>query len=165
MFTLTVFTGSWIKTKGGCRYSDGSFDDAFTSTEVTSHGECKDFCIKNSKCDAFDTDGTECFLFNDKDGKKHIGNGEGEDFCYVRDLGASPVPARVTATHMQTHSPNREATTAQPKPKPQSKPDVCPMEGGYCVKVTFPTPTYRLRALTLRLHSLSSVVGTTRTTA
>ena len=61
---------------------------------MTSHDACKDFCIKNSKkCDAFDTDGDECFLFIDKDGKKHTGNGQGKDFCYVRDSGSSVAPA------------------------------------------------------------------------
>ena len=41
--------GSWIKTKGACRYSDGSFN-AFTSSKATPLDACKEFCVKNSKC-------------------------------------------------------------------------------------------------------------------
>ena len=75
--------GSWIKTKGACRYSDGSFN-AFASAKATTHDACREFCIKNSKCDAFDSDGDECFLFQHQDGKTHTGNGEGAGFCYIR---------------------------------------------------------------------------------
>ena len=75
--------GSWIKTRGACRYSDGSFN-AFASTKATTHDACKEFCVKNSKCDAFDTDGNECVLFQHQDGKKHTGNGEEANFCYIR---------------------------------------------------------------------------------
>ena len=77
--------GSWIKTKGACRYSDGSFN-AFASSKATAPNACKEFCIKNSKCDAFDTDGDECVLFQHQDGKTHTGNGKGNDFCYIRGL-------------------------------------------------------------------------------
>ena len=72
-----------MKSKGACRYSDGSFD-AFASTQVTNHDECKDFCNTKSKCDAFDTDGYDCFLFQHKEGKTHVGTGEGPKFCYIR---------------------------------------------------------------------------------
>ena len=82
--------GSWIKTKGACRYSDGSFN-AFTSSKATAHDACKEFCIKNSKCDAFDTDGGECVLFHHQDGKTHTGNGKGDDFCYIRGLSQGGV--------------------------------------------------------------------------
>ena len=78
---------AWIKTKGACRYSDGSFrgtNPSFANTKVSNHDECKDFCIKHSKCDAFNTDGSECFLFGHKDGKKYTGDGKGLDFCYIR---------------------------------------------------------------------------------
>ena len=84
------FIDSWIKTTGACRYSDGHSFNTFASVNVTSHNACKDFCIEHlNKCDAFDTDGHKCFLFNDKHGKKHTGNGLGADFCYVRDLNAT----------------------------------------------------------------------------
>ena len=99
MPTVYCFTGSWIQTKGPCRYSDGSFDRV-ASREVTSHGACLDFCIKNSECDAFDTDGNECVLFHDKDCKKHTGTGEGSDFCYVRDSGSSATPAPTCGMHV-----------------------------------------------------------------
>ena len=90
---LYSFIDSWIKTTGACRYSDGYLFNVFASVKVTSHNACKDLCIQHlNKCDAFDTDGDECFLFNDKDGKKHTGNGRGADFCYVRDLRSSVAP-------------------------------------------------------------------------
>ena len=82
--------GSWIKTKGACRYSDGSFN-AIASSKATTPDACKEFCAKNSKCDAFDTDGDKCVLFHHQDGKTHTGNGEGGDFCYIRGLSQGGV--------------------------------------------------------------------------
>ena len=82
--------GSWIKTKGACRYSDGSFN-AFASSKATTPDACKEFCVKNSKCDAFDTNGDECVLFQHQDGKTHTGNGEGDDFCYIQGLSQGGV--------------------------------------------------------------------------
>ena len=73
---LYSFIDSWIKTTGACRYSDGYLFNVLASVKVTSHNACKDFCIQHlDKCDAFDTDGDECFLFNDKDGKKKENDG------------------------------------------------------------------------------------------
>ena len=90
--------GSWIKTKGACRYSDGSFN-AFASSKATTPNACKEFCIKNSKCDAFDTDGDKCVLFQHQDGKTHTGNGEGTvDYCYVRDSSSSSTSTTTTTT-------------------------------------------------------------------
>ena len=90
--------GSWIKTKGACRYSDGSFN-AFASSTATTPNACKEFCVKNSKCDAFDTDGDECVLFQHQNGKTHTGNGEGTvDFCYVRDSSSSSSSTTTTVT-------------------------------------------------------------------
>ena len=83
-------SGSWIGTKGACRYGDGSFN-AIASSKATTPDACKEFCVENPKCDAFDTNGGECVLFQHQDGKTHTGNGEGDDFCYIRGLSQEGV--------------------------------------------------------------------------
>ena len=101
--------GSWVKTKGACRYSDGSFN-AFASSKATTRDACKDFCVENPKCDAFDTDGDKCVLFQHRDGKTHTGNGEGTvDYCYVRDSSSTSFTTTVVTAAVSNDDGNSAA--------------------------------------------------------
>merc|ERR1711939_701594 len=55
------------------------------------------------KCDAFDTDGDKCVLFQHQDGKTHTGNGEGTvDYCYIRDSSSSSSSTTTTTAAAAT---------------------------------------------------------------
>ena len=79
-----MFAANWVKTNGGCRFPNGQ-SNLIANKEGVSLDACKDFCLKNPKCDSFDTGGGQCWLFQNKGGMKHTGDGKAKGVsCYVK---------------------------------------------------------------------------------
>merc|ERR1711939_179822 len=95
--------GSWIKTKGACRYSADSFNAFVSIANETNHDACREFCIENSKCDAFDTDGDKCVLF-----RRQGNTSNRAESCYVRD---SAPPTSITTSSTTTTTSTTSTTT------------------------------------------------------